>query len=69
MEGLKTKGKIFVTEADFLTQRDFPLMLLNQMIDDDRMQVEGLRPHSEIESLVKNAIQIKRSNPKKYTTR
>ena len=38
-------------------------MLLNQMIQGDREQVEGLRPHSEISNLVTQAIEVKETNP------
>lgn len=41
-------------------------MLLNQMIQGDRALVEGLRPHSEIESLVQNAIPVTEDDPASF---
>ena len=50
-------------EQDFEVLTTYPLVCINMVLAERKETVEGLRPHSEIANVVKEAIEMKTSNP------
>ena len=61
--GLPRSGQLYMRDFDFGTQSKHPFVCLKMMLNQQREQVEGLRPHEEISRNVAEAIQIKKENP------
>ena len=61
--GLPRAAEIYMQDFDFGTQSKHPFVCLKMMLNQQREQVEGLRPHDEISRNVAEAIQIKKANP------
>ena len=45
-------------------QKDYPFVCLNMLLKDERVKVEGLRPHQEFKQILKEtSLIMKRTNP------